>query len=261
MEIMGILNITPDSFSDGGKFSSIDAAVSQAKKMIADGAKIIDIGGESTRPDATFVTENEELSRVIPIIRAIRAFSDIPISIDTYKANVARLAVDAGATMINDVWAGRKDPLMYETMANVGVSVILMHNRKNEEENTICVNIIDEVISELQRDIDAAISAGVKKENIIIDPGIGFGKTLEQNIQLIKNIDKFKKLGYPVLLAASKKRTIKALAMSEEIEGIALATTAVTAFAFMNYIDFIRVHDVAENKLVIDVLTKLRQEV
>jgi len=254
MKIMGILNITPDSFSDGGEFLDVDKAVRRAVEMKKSGADIIDIGGESTRPGATPVTLEEELARVVPVIKKIREVSNIPISIDTYKAEVAVAAVAAGAGMINDVWAGRKDPRMLKTMAQLGVPVILMHNRKKDEENNQIHDIVAEVSSELQETIQNALDAGIKKENIILDPGIGFGKTLDQNIELIKNIGKLKEIGYPIMLAASKKRTIRNLSKSDDMDMIAIGTIATTCHAYINGIDFVRVHDVKENKTAVDVM-------
>lgn len=269
MKIMGILNVTPDSFSDGGKYIDIDKAIEQAKKMIQNGADIIDIGGESTRPGATPISLEEELARVIPVIRALRQVTDIPISIDTYKAEVAHLAVKSGATIINDVWAGRKDPHMFQMMASANVPVILMHNRTPDEENENLCTIVEQVKKELTVTIHQALQAGIKNEQIIIDPGIGFGKTLAQNIQLIKHVDSLKELGYPVMLAASKKRTIRALGEVENPELVGIGTVAttchgtvaITCHAYLNGIDYIRVHDVAENKTAINVLKNLKGSV
>ena len=258
MKIMGILNVTPDSFSDGGKYINVENAIAQAKKMVQNGADIIDVGGESTRPGANPVNEKEELARIIPVIKQLSQRFQIPISIDTYKAQVAQLAIEAGATMINDVWAGQKDPDMLQVMANANVPVILMHNRSQEKENKNLHNIVDEVISELNDTIHLALKKGVKSEHIIIDPGIGFGKTLAQNIKLIQQIDQLKCLGYPVLLAASKKRTIRALAQTDEPQLLGIGTMGITCHAYLKNIDFIRVHDVLENKIAINVLKNLK---
>lgn len=256
---MGILNVTPDSFSDGGHYTDVDKAVEHAIGMVRDGADVIDVGGESTRPGAKPISLEEELSRVIPVIEKLSKKIDVPISIDTYKAEVARQAVEAGATIINDVWAGKKDQDMYRVMGNSNTSVILMHNRVSTMENDDAENILEEVMDELKDVIQLAIEAGVKKKNIIIDPGIGFAKTLSQNIEIIKNIDELKKLGYPVLLAASKKRTIRGLSQTEELSRLGAGTLATTCYAYTKGVDFVRVHDVAENKIAITVLKNLTE--
>jgi len=257
MKIMGILNITPDSFSDGGKYINVDKALEHTIQMIQNGADIIDIGGESTRPGAIPVSIEEELARVIPVISRLSKVPDIAISIDTYKAHVAEAAIKAGATMINDVWAGKQDPNMLQVMAEANVPVILMHNRTPEMQNDGLDDIIREVLVELQESIDLALSAGVKKEHIIIDPGIGFGKTLEQNIELIKNIHQLKKLGFPVMLAASKKRTIRGLAKTDDSDLLGVGTIATTCHAYTQGVDYVRVHDVKENKIAINVMKDL----
>lgn len=257
---MGILNITPDSFSDGGRYLAVDKAVNHAIQMVQAGADIIDIGGESTRPNATPISKEEELARVIPVISRLVSFADVAISIDTYKAHVAEAAVQAGATIINDVWAGRHDPEMPHIMAKANIPVILMHNRTPEMENERIDNIIDQVLAELQESIDLVLSAGVKNEHIIVDPGIGFGKSLEQNIELIKNIHQLKILGYPVMLAASKKRTIRGLTSSNDSRSLSIGTVATTCHAYAKGIDYVRVHDVKENKIAIDVMKGLRRK-
>ena len=241
--IMGILNFTPDSFSDGGKFDNIDVAVEHVKKMIDDGADIIDIGGESTRPDHTPVGEMEEINRVIPIIKAIRKELDIPISIDTYKANVAEKAIEAGANLINDVWGFKKEKDMAKVAAKYNVPCCLMHNRDNENYK----NLIDDILDDLRDSIKIAKEAGVKDENIILDPGIGFAKTYEQNLETMNNLERFKELGYPILLGTSRKRMIGYaldLPVEERVEG----TVATTVIGIMkDACDFVRVHDVLEN--------------
>ena len=243
--IMGILNVTPDSFSDGGKYNSIERAVEHAKQMIRDGVDIIDIGGESTRPNHTPVGELQEIDRVVPVITALRECTDIPISIDTYKGKVAELAIMAGANLINDVWGFKKDPYIAEVAAKYNVACCLMHNRDDNNYG----DIIEDMKADLQESIDIALNAGVKKENIILDPGIGFAKTYEQNLEVMNRLEELLTLGYPVLLATSKKSMIgNALNLPPEERGE--GTLATTAIGIMKGCDFVRVHDILENKRV-----------
>ena len=197
--IMGILNVTPDSFSDGGDFDTIEDALAQVERMIAQGASIIDVGGESTRPatrlGAEFVTEEEEIARIVPIIQAIKAKYDVLISIDTYKTATARVALEAGADILNDVWAGLYDGQMLALAAEKDVPIILMHNQKEEVYN----DVTEDVCAFLNQRAQAALEAGVAKENIWIDPGFGFAKNVQHNIDLLKGLDKVVELGYPVL--------------------------------------------------------------
>ncbi len=241
--IMGILNFTPDSFSDGGKFNDIDAAIEHVKQMIENGADIIDIGGESTRPNHTPVEEDEEINRVIPIIRAIRENFDIPISIDTYKAKVAEKAIEAGANLINDVWGFKKEKDIAKVAAKYNVPCCLMHNRENKDYK----NLMDDILEDLKESIKIAKDAGVKDENIILDPGIGFAKTYEQNLETMNNLERFKELGYPILLGTSRKSMI-GLALDLPVEQRVEGTVATTVIGIMkDACDFVRVHDVLEN--------------
>lgn len=243
--IMGILNVTPDSFSDGGKFNEIEAAVAQAKKLIKDGADIIDIGGESTRPGAEYVTEEEEIKRVVPIIKAIKEQLDVIISIDTYKSKTAEEAVKAGADIINDIWGAKYDKNIAKVAAKYNVPIILMHNRQPKPYE----NLMKDVVADLQESIDIVIEAGVKKENIILDPGIGFAKTYEENLIVMNNCEIIKEMGYPILLGTSRKSMIGLtlnLPVNERVEG----TLATTVMGIMKGMEFIRVHDVLENKRV-----------
>lgn len=243
--IMGILNVTPDSFSDGGKFNEIEAAVAQAKKLIKDGADIIDIGGESTRPGAEYVTEEEEIKRVVPIIKAIKEQLDVIISIDTYKSKTAEEAVKAGADIINDIWGAKYDKNIAKVAAKYNVPIILMHNRQPKPYE----NLMKDVVADLQESIDIAIEAGVKKENIILDPGIGFAKTYEENLIVMNNCEIIKEMGYPILLGTSRKSMIGLtlnLPVNERVEG----TLATTVMGIMKGLEFVRVHDVLENKRV-----------
>lgn len=238
--VMGILNVTPDSFSDGGKYNSVDRAVEYAKQMVADGAKIIDIGGESTRPGHTPVTSEEEISRVVPIIRAIAQQVDVLISIDTSKSEVARAAVEAGAHIINDIWGAQQDPKIANVAAELNVPIILMHNRHEEYTGT---EFWQAVHTDLQRSLEIAFEAGVAQENIWLDPGIGFGKTHEQNIEMMRELPKLVEMGYPVLLATSRKRmigTILDLPVDERMEG----TGASCCYGVDKGCHMVRVHDV-----------------
>lgn len=241
--IMGILNATPDSFSDGGRFNVLEDALRHARKMFDDGVDIIDIGGESTRPHHIPVSIDEEISRVVPLIKAINKEMDIPISIDTSKADVAEEAIKAGAVMINDVWGFRRDAKIARVAAKHGTACCLMHNK----ENTSYVNLLEEILADLQNSVDIALKSGVNKENIIIDPGIGFGKTYEQNLEVLRNLEYFTRAGFPMLLGTSRKsvvgNTLK-LPVDQRMEG----TLATSVIGISKGIDFIRVHDIKENK-------------
>lgn len=239
--IMGILNATPDSFSDGGRYINVDDAVAKAKQLVADGADIIDIGGESTRPGAQFVSADEELSRVIPVIQAISREVAVPISIDTYKAEVAKQAVLAGAHIVNDIWGGKIDPVMPKTVADLDVPYIIMHNRK---ENTYA-SFMRDAINDLYKSVQLAKSAGVRDENIVLDPGIGFAKDFDLNIEMMRNLDTIVALGYPVLLGTSRKSMIGAvldLPPTERMEG----TGATVCYGIQKGCQIMRVHDVKE---------------
>lgn len=243
--IMGILNITPDSFSDGGRFNNMEMAIKHAKKMVAEGVDVIDIGGESTRPGHESVSEEEEINRVVPIIEALSKELQIPISVDTYKGRVAELAIKAGASMINDVWGFKKDPYIASVAAKYNVPCCLMHNRDNKD----YTNLVQDILKDLEESIEIALRAGVKKENIILDPGIGFAKSYEDNLKTMNNLEKLNSLGYPVLLGTSRKSMIGNalnLPVEERLEG----TLATTAIGIMKGCEFIRVHDIKENKRV-----------
>ncbi|AOM84603.1 Dihydropteroate synthase [Salisediminibacterium beveridgei] len=240
-QVMGILNVTPDSFSDGGIFTSEDLWQERAQEMVRQGADIIDIGGESTRPGSTPVSEEEELSRVLPAIRAIRKVVDIPISIDTYKSAVAERALAEGASIINDVWGAKFDPKVASVAARHDVPLILMHNRDNSDYQ----NLIEDMLEDLRTSIRIALDAGVKAERIIIDPGIGFAKTYEDNLEVMRKLDAFAALGYPLLLGTSRKSLIaKALDLPvhERVEG----TGATVCLGIEKGCHIVRVHDVLE---------------
>lgn len=251
--IMGILNVTPDSFSDGGKYNSIDQALKQVEKMIAEGADIIDIGGESTRPGYTLLSDEEEISRVLPVIEAIKKNFDVPLSLDTYKGKVAKAGIDMGIDLINDIWGLKYDKEMANIIAKADIPCCLMHNRQNKDYN----DFLKDVIADLQISIDIAIKAGIKKENIILDPGIGFAKTYEHNLIMLNNLKSLECLGYPMLLGASRKSVIGLtldLPTQERVEGT--ITTSILA-GLSNY-SFVRVHDVKENKRALKVLAAIK---
>ncbi|MEK4762652.1 dihydropteroate synthase [Viridibacillus sp. FSL E2-0187] len=240
--VMGILNVTPDSFSDGGKYNDLEAAVAQAKQMVADGAKIIDIGGESTRPGHTQISVKEELSRVIPIIKELRKEVHVLISIDTYKAEVARQAVLAGAHIINDIWGAKYDPEIASVAAELNVPIILMHNRENEEYG---VNFWEVAKADLEKSLQIAKAAGVPDAHIWLDPGIGFAKSHHENILMMQSLPQLVEMGYPVLLATSRKRIIGNvldLPVTERVEG----TGATVCFGIDKGCHMVRVHDVKE---------------
>lgn len=238
--IMGILNATPDSFSDGGNFNTIEKAVQRAKLMESAGADIIDIGGESTRPDHKSISAEEEMDRVIPIVRAVREKVQIPISIDTYKSETAEAAIEAGANIINDIWGAKKDPHIASIATKYNVPLILMHNRDNKRYESL----IDEIITDLNVSIEIAKKAGVKDEQIILDPGIGFGKTLEHNFIVMNRLDEIKRiLQYPLLLGASRKSFItQVLPLAPEDRDN--ATGATTCLGIVKGANIVRVHDV-----------------
>ncbi len=251
-KIIGIINITPDSFSDGGEFFDIDSAIEQAGKLIAEGADILDIGGESTRPYATPVKLEEELRRVIPVIKAIhKEYSEIPISIDTTKAEVAKQAIAAGASIINDISACMIDKNMVPLAAETGASVIIMHMQgrpKNMQDNPIYDDVVGELIDFFKKRITELTAAGIKKERIIIDPGIGFGKKLEHNLQLIKNLHRFAELHQPLLLAHSRKSFLGTITGIKQEQQRDTATAITTALAAAPWVDMVRVHNVAQTR-------------
>lgn len=239
--VMGIVNVTPDSFSDGGSFNQMDRALWLAEQMVRDGADILDIGGESTRPGAALISQEEELHRVLPIIEQISREIDIPISIDTYKAEVAKQALQAGAHIINDVWGAKFDPIIAVVAAEKDVPIILMHNRKDAFYQDFIPNVIDDLLES----IEIAQKAGVHANKIVLDPGIGFAKSFQQNLFLMKNLDKIIHLGYPVLLGTSRKSMIGnvlELPVSERLEG----TIASNCFGIQMGCRIVRVHDVKE---------------
>lgn len=242
VHIMGILNVTPDSFSDGGRYNNVDAAMLHAEQMIKEGAEIIDIGGESTRPGFIAVSAEEERDRVVPIIREIKSRFNIPVSIDTYKADVAREAVAAGADLVNDVWGLMKEKEMGKVIAEAKVPCCLMHNRTAHD--------YTDFASDYRKDIEAiierALNAGISRDKIILDPGVGFAKTVEENLYVINNLDILKEFKLPYLLGCSRKSVIGNtlnLPVDERLEG----TLVTTVYAVLKGAMFVRVHDVKEN--------------
>jgi dihydropteroate synthase len=237
---MGVLNLSPDSFSGDG-LSDTAAVEAQARRFISDGADIIDIGGESTRPDSQPISTDEELERVIPVIERLADELSVPISIDTYKSAVASRAVAAGARMLNDIWGLKKDPRLARVAAEAGVPIILTSNQRDRPVD----DIMAEVTTSLKRSISLAKKAGVPEQNIIIDPGIGFGKSLEQNLEIIRRLAELKILGKPILLGTSRKSVIGLvldLPPDQRLEG----TAATIAIGIANGADIVRVHDVKE---------------
>ncbi len=237
--IMGILNVTPDSFSDGGLYSTIEAALEKALKMEADGADIIDIGGESTRPSHKKISDHEEAERVIPIIEELSKHLSIPISIDTYKSETARLAIKAGAEIINDVWGAKRDPQIAKVAAEHQTPIVLMHNRNNKDYE----NLIIDMKSDLNESIEIAITAGVNETDIILDPGVGFAKTMAGNYDVLKHLDEFVSMGFPVLLGTSRKSFINEI-LPTQPEDRDNATGATTCLGITKGVRLHRVHDV-----------------
>ncbi len=250
--VMGILNVTPDSFSDGGTHNTIDTALKHTEKMINEGADIIDVGGESTRPGYTLISDDEEISRVVPVIEKIKDNFDIPISVDTYKSAVAEAAAKAGTDLINDIWGFKYDEKVAEITAKYNLACCLMHNRKEAVYN----NFIEDVLSDLQESISIAEKHGVNKDKIVLDPGVGFAKTYEQNLEIINRLEELHKLNCPILLGTSRKSVIALtldLPVNERVEG----TIATTVIGVIKNSLFVRVHDVKENKRAILMTEKI----
>lgn len=240
--VMGILNVTPDSFSDGGKYTEMDQALRHVEEMIGEGMDILDIGGESTRRGYTLLSDEEEISRVVPVIEKVKSEFNILISLDTYKSAVAEAGIRAGADMINDIWGLKYDDRLADVIARAQVPCCLMHNRKEPDYH----NYMEDVLEDLRETIRIAHRAGISDENIMLDPGVGFGKTYENNLEIIGRLDRLKELGYPVLLGTSRKSVIGLtldLPASERVEG----TVVTTVYAVLKGASYVRVHDVKEN--------------
>lgn len=254
--IMGILNVTPDSFSDGGRWIRPEAALKQAERMAREGAAIIDIGGESTRPGHTPVDAAEEARRVLPVIEAVKRETGLPVSVDTYKHETARLALEAGADLINDVWGLRYDSgEMARVIAGGGAACCLMHNRRE----AAYADFMPELLADLRGTLDIADAAGIRREDIILDPGVGFGKTYGQNLTALHRISELKALGCPILLGASRKSVV-GLTLGLPVEDRLAGTLATTAAGVLGGAAFIRAHDVRENLLAAEMALAIRRE-
>jgi dihydropteroate synthase len=252
--VMGILNLTPDSFSDGGKFVVAEAALSHAKHLAAEGCDIIDVGGESTRPGAVPVSEAEELARIEPVLTALASTVDIPLSIDTYKANVAARAIEHGAVMVNDVWGLQKDPAMAETIAAAEAAVVVMHNRTEKDSS---VDIMTDIRTFFARSLSLAKNAGIPQSRIILDPGLAFGKTSRQNLVVIAHLAELLDFGCPILVGVSRKAFLGSLSKTKA-ESQLIGTIAANLAACAAGASLFRVHDVAEHVAALSVFHTIR---
>jgi dihydropteroate synthase len=262
VRVMGVINTTPDSFSDGGKYSTTEKALQHALQLIDDGVDILDVGGESTRPGSEHVGLEQELERTIPLIRLIRKVSNVPISIDTNKPGVMQQAVDAGATIINSIWALQLDNSL-EVAAELGVPVCFMHMQGTPETmqiNPTYDDVVEDVLDFLRQRIDAAVNAGIDPSNIIVDPGFGFGKTLQHNLQLLKSLPRFKSLGVPLLVGMSRKGMIGTI-LDKPIDRRLYGSISTAVIAAMLGADIVRVHDVPETLDAIAMVNALNQYV
>ncbi|NJL63193.1 MAG: dihydropteroate synthase [Methylacidiphilales bacterium] len=262
--IMGVLNVTPDSFSDGGNFNTVDAALSQAELMIDAGVDIIDIGGQSTKPGAEQVSLAEEINRVIPVLQAIRPITNLAISVDTTRAEVAKAAIKAGADIINDISGGTFEPEILKIVAEAGIPIIIMHIRgtpqtMQQQNNTDYEDVIAEIISFLSEQIRKAVEIGIKREKIIIDPGIGFAKKYEQNLEIFRRLPELQTLNCPILVGASRKSFIGRILNESDPKKRVWGTAAACCAAIFNGANLIRVHDVKEMRdvtLVADAIAR-----
>lgn len=264
--VMGVLNVTPDSFSDGGKFSSTEIAIEHGREMFAQGADIVDIGGESTRPGAERISVQEELDRVIPVISSLTA-SRIPVSIDTMRAEVAAQSVAAGACIVNDVSGGKADPEMFSYLATNTVPYIMMHWRGHSTEMMNLTNyddVVADVCDELQSQVNAALTAGIELSRIVLDPGLGFAKTVDQNWPLLGQLDELQNLGLPLLIGASRKKFLGELlaqnGQAREVTGREAATVAISTLMAVQSVWAVRVHEVQASSDAIKVVTRIMQE-
>ena len=252
--VMGIMNLTPDSFSDGGQYNQMDQSLKHAEKLIGEGADLLDIGGESTRPGHTQISVEEEIERIAPVIENIKSEFEIPLSVDTYKSPVAKVALDLGADMVNDIWGLKYDSQMAALVADYRVPVCLMHNRMNTDYK----DFIPDTLSDLEECIQLAKDAGIPEGQIIVDPGVGFAKSYEQNLEVIRRLEAYKVLGYPILLGTSRKSVIGLtldLPFDEREEG----TLVTTVMAVLAGCAFVRVHDVKANVRAIKMAEAIRE--
>lgn len=252
--VMGILNVTPNSFSDGGRFEAFESAVAQARRMAEEGADIIDVGGESTRPGTTPIDAETEIARVRPVLEAILPELQVPVSIDTMKAPVAKMAIGLGCTIVNDVWALRHDPDMAHVVAEAGVDLVMMHNRTEFDAS---VDMLDDVRRYFEHSLTLARDAGIRDEKIMLDPGIGFGKTPEQSFLLVKRLDVLREFGFPILLGVSRKSSIGHVTGRPVDERLA-GTIAMNAWGLIDGVDVIRVHDVKEHVDAVKIIEAIK---
>ena len=253
--VMGILNVTPDSFSDGGKWNDRDRALKHVEEMIAEGMDIVDIGGESTRLGYTLLSDEEEIARVVPMIEAVKANFDIPISLDTYKSGVAEAGIRAGADLINDIWGLKYDKKIAGVIAKYNVACCLMHNRDNTEYS----NFLDDFMEDMRECIRLAKAAGIADDKIILDPGVGFGKTYEMNLEIIDKLEIMQKLNYPILLGTSRKSVI-GLTLDLPVDQREEGTLVTTVYGVQKGSAFVRVHDVKKNKRAIQMAKALMRD-
>lgn len=251
--VMGILNVTPDSFSDGGRFNRVESALKHAEEMVAQGADLLDVGGESTRPGHVQISDGEEIDRTAAVIERLKAEFDVPVSIDTYKGSVAREALKAGADLINDIWGLKYDSELAKVIAESGAACCLMHNRRE----AVYQDFMADMKQDLKETLKLAQEAGIAADRIILDPGVGFGKTYEHNLEVIDRLDELKELGYPILLGASRKSVIGLtlhLPVEQRLEG----TLVTTVYAVMKGCAFVRVHDIEENVRAVKMAEAIR---
>ncbi len=253
--IMGILNVTPDSFSDGGRYDKPDAALRHAEQLVREGADVIDVGGESTRPGHIQITDEEEIRRVVPVIEALKRRFDVPVSIDTYKSCVAEAALDAGADLVNDIWGLKYDERMASVIAGRGAACCLMHNRNTAAYSDFLVDFMED----MRECVETARRAGIADDRILLDPGVGFGKTYEMNLEIISRLEIMHELGYPILLGTSRKSVI-GLTLDLPADQREEGTLVTTVYGVQKGCAFVRVHDVEKNRRAIEMTRALMRE-
>ena len=253
--IMGILNVTPDSFSDGGRYDKPDAALRHAERLVREGADVIDVGGESTRPGHIQITDEEEIRRVVPVIEALKRRFDVPVSIDTYKSCVAEAALDAGADLVNDIWGLKYDERMASVIAGRGAACCLMHNRNTAAYSDFLVDFMED----MRGCVETARRAGIADDRILLDPGVGFGKTYEMNLEIISRLEIMHELGYPILLGTSRKSVI-GLTLDLPADQREEGTLVTTVYGVQKGCAFVRVHDVEKNRRAIEMTRALMRE-